>query len=116
MQYHQSTSQRTNNEDETDYDMAHIVSVLSYITLIGWLAALVIYGHHKSTLASFHLRQSLGLIITAAILSFIPLIGWLLNLAVIIAWFVGLYQAVLKIQQPIPILGKFYQRHLDFIR
>lgn len=116
MQYHQSTTQRTKGHNETDYDMANVVAVVSYLTLLGWLVAIVMYGHHKSSLASFHLRQSLGLIITACLLSFIPLIGWLLSVAVIAAWFIGIYHAIKGIEQPVPLLGQFYQEHLDFIR
>ena len=109
-------NQRTKSSKETEYDMAQVVAVISYLTLIGWLIALVIYGHHKSSLASFHLRQSLGLIITAALLSFIPLIGWLLNLGVFLAWFCGFYYAIKGVEHSVPLLGGFYQQQLDFIR
>jgi len=116
MHYHQNTNTREHTDNESDYDMAKIVAVVSYLTLVGWLVAIVIYGHHKSSLSSFHLKQSLGLIVTGCVLSFIPLIGWLLNFAVIAAWFYGLYYAVKGVEQPVPLLGEFYQQHLDFIR
>jgi len=93
-----------------------VVAVLSYITLIGWLAAIVLHGSHKSSFASFHLRQSLGLIITGALLALIPLIGWLLNIAVCLIWFFALYHAVKAHKQKVPLLGDFYQEHLDFIK
>ena len=98
------------------YKMATLVAVISYFTLIGWVVAMVIYDKHQSSLASFHLRQSLGLIITGAILSLIPLIGWLLNIAVIYAWAMGLYSAVQGQEYKVPLLGDFYQRNLDFIQ
>lgn len=98
------------------YKMATLVAVISYFTLIGWVVAMVIYDKHQSSLASFHLRQSLGLIITGALLSLIPLIGWGLNFAVILAWAVGLYSAIQGKEYKVPLLGKFYQEHLDFIR
>jgi len=56
------------------YTMAKVVSVISYLTLIGWLIAMALYGKHKSCATSFHLRQSLGLIITGAL----PAHYWLL--------------------------------------
>ena len=71
--------------------MAKVVSILGYITIIGWLVAIVVYGRNKSDFASFHLRQSLGLIITGALLALIPLIGWLLNIAVCFAWFYSFF-------------------------
>ena len=98
------------------YRMATLVAVISYFTLIGWVVAMVIYDKHQSSLASFHLRQSLGLIITGSILLLIPLIGWILNLAVVLAWIFGLYAAVQGQESKVPLLGDFYQRHLDFIQ
>jgi len=98
------------------YQMATLVSVISYFTLIGWVVAMVIYDKHKSSLASFHLRQSLGLIITGALLSFIPLVGWLLTIGVVIAWFVGIISAIQGKETQVPLLGSIYQEYLDFIQ
>lgn len=98
------------------YKMAVLVAVISYFTLIGWVVAMVIYDKHQSSLASFHLRQSLGLIITGAILSLIPLIGWVLNIAIILAWAIGLYSAIQGQEYKVPLVGDFYQEHLDFIQ
>ena len=95
--------------------MAILVSVISYFSLIGWIVALIIYDKHQSPLASFHLRQSLGLIITGAILSLIPLVGWILNIGVFLGWVVGLYSAIKGREYKVPLLGDFYQQHLDFI-
>ncbi|MBU2870510.1 hypothetical protein [Colwellia sp. E2M01] len=93
-----------------------LVSTLSYLTLIGWIAAMVINGKHNSTLVSFHLRQSIGLIITGAFLTLIPLVGWALNLGIIIAWVMGLYSATQGQEYKVPLVGKFYQKHLIFIK
>ncbi|GAW96251.1 MULTISPECIES: DUF4870 domain-containing protein [Colwellia] len=98
------------------HKMATLVAVISYFTLIGWVVAMVIYDKHQSSLASFHLRQSLGLIITGAILSLIPLVGWILNIAVVVAWAVGLYCAIKGREYKVPLLGDSYQQHLDFIK
>ena len=102
-------------ESKAVYDMAKIVAVLSYFTIFGWVIAIILYGFHKSTFARFHLRQSLGLVITAAILSFIPLIGWLINIGVMFAWFLAIYYAVTGQKRAVPFMGDFYQRQLDFI-
>ncbi|GHE91101.1 hypothetical protein [Thalassotalea profundi] len=104
------------SDSQTQYDMAKFISTISYLTLVGWLVAIVLYGKNHSTLASFHLRQSLGLIVTAAVLSFIPLFGWLLNLVVAFFWFVAIYHTVLGHKFLVPVLGQFYQENLDFIR
>ena len=96
--------------------MATLVAVISYFTLIGWVVAMVIYDKHQSSLASFHLRQSLGLIITGAILSLIPLVGWILNVGVLLAWVVGLYGEIRGQEYKVPLLGDLYQQYLDFIK
>jgi len=98
------------------YRMAILVAVISYFTLIGWIVALIIYDKHQSSLASFHLRQSLGLIITGAILSLIPLVGWVLNIGVFLGWVVGIYAAIQGQEYKVPLLGDLYQQHLDFIQ
>ncbi|TYK64554.1 DUF4870 domain-containing protein [Colwellia echini] len=95
--------------------IAVLVAVTSYFTLVGWIIAMLANDKYKSDLARFHLRQSIGLIITGAILSLIPLIGWLLNIAIIIAWVTGLYYAIQGQEHKVPLVGDFYQKHLDFI-
>ncbi len=98
------------------YDMEKVVAVVSYFTVLGWLIAVVIYGKHKSSFARFHLRQSLGLVITAAVLSFIPLIGWVLNIGVAVVWLIAIFNTFIGQQYIVPIIGEFFQEHLDFIR
>ena len=114
--YHPSTEHRDKTgTNRHPYDMAKAVAILSYLTILGWFVAIVMFGKHKSSFTSFHLRQSLGLIITAALLSFIPLIGWLLNVGVFIIWIIALYHACQGDKHLVPFLGEFYQSHLDFI-
>ena len=112
MQLQEHEEENNNGNENT----AKVIAVVSYLTLIGWLIAIVIYGSQKSSLVRFHIRQSLGLIITLAILSFIPLIGWLLNIGVIVLWFMGVFYAIKGDEVSIPILGEFFQKHLDFIK
>ena len=102
--------------DNEPYDMEKVVAILSYLTLLGWLVAIVLYGKHKSSFTSFHLRQSLGLIITLALLSLIPLIGWLMSVAVGFAWLYALFYTLQGQQKKVYLLGDFYQQHLDFIK
>ena len=95
---------------------AKVVAIMSYFTILGWVVAMIIYDKSHSSFASFHLRQSIGLIITGSILTLIPLVGWLLDIGVIIAWGVGLYAAIREQEYKIPVVGEFYQKHLDFIQ
>ncbi|WP_448565292.1 DUF4870 domain-containing protein [Thalassotalea ganghwensis] len=103
-------------ESHPQYDMAKVVAILSYVTVVGWLVAIFLYGRHHSPFARFHLKQSLGLIVTAAALSFIPLIGWLINFILALYWLFALCCAIRGQQYLVPIVGQYYQEHLDFIR
>ncbi|MFT5852453.1 MAG: putative membrane protein [Colwellia sp.] len=98
------------------YGTNKIVAIVSYITLLGWLVAIVLHDKHKSAFTTFHLRQSLGLIITGALLALVPLIGWLMNVIVFFAWLYAIYHAIQGRMEKVPTLGDFYQKHLDFIK
>jgi uncharacterized membrane protein len=102
--------------DNVVYGMDKIVAIVGYITLLGWLVAIVLHDKHKSIFTTFHLRQSLGLIITGALLALIPLIGWLINVIVCLAWLYAIYHAIQGRMKKVPALGDFYQKHLDFIK
>ncbi len=104
------------------------ISWVSYITLIGWIIALVSYNSSvdKSSLARFHLGQSLGIMLTAIIvyiigmmavfiLSFFGSLIWVLNIGVFILWILGLIAAVQGEEKPVPVLGSLYQKTLTFI-
>lgn len=96
-------------------DMSKLISVLSYLTLFGWILAMFLYGQQKSDFSRFHLRQSLGLIITAAVLTLIPLIGWFISIMLCLIWIFCIYQAIIGNIYKLPLLGDFFQKNLDFI-
>ena len=52
---------------------AKTIAWVSYLTIIGWIIAFVSYGNlnPKTSLATFHLRQSLGLILLGVACSII---------------------------------------------
>jgi uncharacterized membrane protein len=116
----QSVSNNSNYYDDLLHNKVcgtgKIIGILSYITLIGWLVAIALQDKQKSIFTTFHLRQSLGLIITGALLALLPLIGWLINIAVFIAWLYAIFFAVQGRMEKIPVLGDFYQKQLDFIK
>ncbi|TAG32029.1 MAG: hypothetical protein EAZ36_02685, partial [Verrucomicrobia bacterium] len=78
------------------------VAIVSYLTLIGFIVAVVLHSSGKKTaLGAFHLRQCLGILITgvvggmaAFILAFIPIVGWLIMMAIWVGllaiWIMGL--------------------------
>ena len=97
------------------------VAILAYITVIGFIIAIVIHSTKKTALGSFHLRQCLGLLVSAlalgvggVVLMFIPILGWLAVMAawviLLVMWLMGLIAAVNGQQKPMPILGEQYQK------
>lgn len=96
------------------------VAILSYLTLLGFIPAVLIHGKNKTRLGAFHLRQSLGLMLTGLalipasfVLAFIPILGWLTELALFfglfVLWINGLISALNGDQKPVPVLGEKLQ-------
>ena len=93
------------------------VAILSYITIIGFIAAIVMHQSRKTQLGAFHLRQVLGLVLTAtagAVGAVVPILGWivwfLVAIGVFVLWLIGLLAALKGDMRPVPILGEHYQR------
>jgi uncharacterized membrane protein len=108
---------------------AKTISWVSYITLIGWIVAFVQYGsmNPKSSLATFHLRQSFGIMVTGfglyialIILSIaLPLMSLLFTvvwIVVLVLWILGLIAAFNGEEKPVPVLGPMYQQWFQFIK
>lgn len=99
----------------------HTVAILSYITPLGFIAAIIMHGNKKTALGSFHLRQALGLFLTGLVcwpvnmvLAFIPILGWLTIMAIFVSlvalWVIGLIAAASGQAKPVPVLGQHYQK------
>ncbi len=97
------------------------VAILSYLTLIGFIVAIIIHGNKKTSLGAYHLRQSLGLLISAIVFSIasmviaaIPVIGFLTItvgwFAFLVLWILGLVTAASGKATPVPVLGEPFQK------
>jgi uncharacterized membrane protein len=93
------------------------VAILSYVTIIGFIAAIFVHQNRKTQLGAFHLRQVLGLILTGVVggvCAVVPILGWIVWFLTIIGlfvlWLLGLLSAVKGEMQPVPILGEHYQK------
>jgi uncharacterized membrane protein len=86
------------------------IAIVSYITIIGWVIALVLNQDKKDKFASFHIRQSLLLIIAAAVLGWIPVLGWILAIVIFVFWIIGLISAVQGTKKEVPVLGPLAQK------
>jgi uncharacterized membrane protein len=98
---------------------------ISYLTILGWVAAIILYlnSDRTNTLVKYHLRQSLGIMLVFAavgIICAIPVLGWLfgrfLLLATSILWLFGIIYALTGHEKPIPFIGRFIDEKLGFIK
>jgi len=93
------------------------VAIVAYLTLIGFLVAVIIHSNKKTRLGAFHLRQMLGFILSwfaVIILIIIPIIGWILlpvfYLFMLVCWIMGLVAAINGEMKPMPVVGPLYQK------
>lgn len=109
------------------------VAILSYLTLIGFIVAIVMHSSKKTRLGAFHLRQVLGLMLTAiagwicvAIMMFvllfvlafmksillflIPLIYIAFGVSMFVLWLMGFIAAINGQMNPMPVVGPYYQK------
>ena len=93
-----------------------VVGIISYLTLIGWIAAIIMNSSHKSSFGSFHIRQSLGILLLAVVSNFvmiIPILGWIAGLAgllfAVVLWFIGFISAIQGEEKLVPVLGPQFQ-------
>jgi uncharacterized membrane protein len=93
------------------------VAILSYLTIIGFIVAIFMHQNNKTELGAFHLRQVLGMVVTAiagSVCGVVPILGWIVWFFVVLVlfvfWVIGLLSAVKGEMRPVPVLGEHYQR------
>lgn len=109
------------------------VAILSYLTLIGFIVAIVMHSSKKTKLGAFHLRQVLGLILTSIagyicvvimmviltvvlafmksfVLLLIPLIYLAFGVSIFVLWIMGFIAAINGQMKPMPVVGPYYQK------
>jgi uncharacterized membrane protein len=91
-------------------------AIISYITIIGTIIAILMNNEKKNTYASFHIRQSLGIFGLWFALGYF--VGYFDNwgatsgfyLFIFILWIYGFIGATQGEQRTIPIVGEFFQK------
>lgn len=101
------------------------LSIVAYITLIGWLVAYVQGKDKADDLLKYHLKQSLGLAILSILLSivlngiahvvpglsFLGLLSWV----IVILWIMGIINAANMAKRPVPLIGKMFEDKFTFL-
>jgi uncharacterized membrane protein len=104
------------------------LSILSYVTIIGWIIAFVKHKEpqQKNALVSYHLKQGFGLFIVSLLfnvamtvvamvvpaLSFVGTVGSILTLILII---IGIINAANEQEKPLPLIGGLFEKKFSFI-
>ena len=91
-------------------------AITSYILIIGVFIAMSMNAENKSSFASFHIRQALGLSITFISLGLIisnfdnPMVSIAMWIFVSVLWSYGIFSAINGATKPVPLLGDFFQK------
>ncbi len=113
----QNSERTIEKETIVKNEEAKKIAIIAYITIIGLIVAYVMNNDKKLPFASYHIRQSLGLGVTAlalGVIGLIPILGWFINVigffVLIYIWVVGLMNAINEKEIPVPILGKRFNK------
>ena len=102
-------------EDFDDINKGKNIAIISYLTLIGSVIAILMNNEDKSEFASFHIRQALGLNFLFLMLSYIVggFDSWMISISfwifMLALWIYGFMGALNGEKKESPIVGKFFQ-------
>jgi uncharacterized membrane protein len=103
------------------------LAILSYITIIGWIIALVQNNdkNPKDELVTYHLKQGFGFfllaivvnIATTIVVTIVPMLFFLnyVGLVLLVLWVFGIINAVNEQKKPIPLVGPMFENQFAFI-
>ncbi|HEU4716517.1 MAG TPA: DUF4870 domain-containing protein [Bacteroidia bacterium] len=107
--------------DNDDMERGKLSAVLSYCTLVGWIVGYVLHQGNKTAYAAFHLRQSIGLAVSALAIMvafwmtfvFLPF-GWMamriVNIAYLVFMIIGIINAASGKMKKLPLAGDFFDK------
>jgi uncharacterized membrane protein len=97
-------------------DNARKIAIISYLTVIGTLVAMLMNSENRKPFASFHIRQSIGIFIIFYVTGYF--IGyfdsWMISSAfwlfIFVLWLYGFLGALQSKQNLVPFLGSHFQK------
>lgn len=104
------------------------LSIVSYITVIGWIVAFFVGKEKADNLLKYHLKQALGVVVLSFVLGIavqvvariLPalamLISSVLYLISIGYMVIGILNAAGEKQKPLPIIGQWSDKTFSFIK
>ena len=92
-------------------------AIVAYLTIIGLIIAFVLNNEKNNEFAKFHIRQSLGIMLTGlalGMIGIIPILGWIISIAgfifVVFLWISGLLNALNGKESAVPVMGEYYKK------
>ena len=106
-------------ENSNTIEEGKTIAIISYVTLIGLIIAIVMNNDKKNSFASYHIRQSIGIIVLYILLGiffyilafivYIPFLSTILYIGVFVLWILGILAAVQGETKPVPLVGEKFQ-------
>ena len=100
--------------ENTSVQEGKTIAIISYITFIGLIIAFLMNSSKKNSFATFHIRQSLGIVVLSLIFSLItyvihiPLLSLIFNGIILVLIILGIISAAGGEQKPLPIVGDYF--------
>lgn len=101
------------------------LSMISYISILGWLISYFVGKDNAEDLLKYHLKQSLGLTIISLLFgialsivcSIVPSLYFLsfINIVFLILMILGIINAANEVKKPLPIIGQLFESKFAFI-
>lgn len=129
-----NTSSNTISNQPITSDEDKTVAILAYITLIGFIIAIVQHSSNKTKLGAYHLRQAVGFMITGIAMSiilvlialpmlsmrtsvadyalFIYLISFVIWIGLLVCLIISIINAASGRLKPAPIFGRLFEKWL----
>lgn len=90
-------------------DSGKTVAIISHITFIGWIVAIVMNSSNKTELGSYYIRQTLGIWLLLIVLSWIPLVGCFAFILCLVLVVMSIINAANEKMVPTPLVGEYFQ-------
>jgi hypothetical protein len=129
-----NTSSNTTSNQPMTSDEDKTVAILAYITLIGFIIAIVQHSSNKTKLGAYHLRQAVGFMITGIAMSiilvlialpmlsmrtsvadyamFIYLLSFVIWIGLLVCLIISIINAASGRLKPAPIFGRLFEKWL----
>lgn len=87
---------------------ARTKAIISHLTFVGWIVALLINNDNREEFTSFYLRQTLGIHLLSMAVSWVPVVGWIIAMIIFAFWILSFVYSIQGQMKIIPF-GEYFQ-------